>query len=59
WAVLLIIAPPRDVMTPDLFPAFGTQPRSMPYNLVLFRQSVPEIWADIEIGAFTTDFDWL
>ena len=41
--VLLITAPPRDQMTPDLCPALGMESGSVPPNLVSFRQSVPEI----------------
>ena len=41
--VLLITAPPSDQMTPDFYPALGTEPRSMPSNFIAIRQSVPEI----------------
>ena len=45
-AILLIIAPPRDQMTPDFFPALGKEPRSMPSNFISINQSVLDINQD-------------
>ena len=39
--VLLITAPPRDQMTPDFFPALGTEPRSMPSNFIRYVKAFP------------------
>ena len=45
-AILLIIAPPRDQMTPDFFPPLGKEPRSMPSNFISINQSVLDINQD-------------